>query len=72
MYNVRHTYVNKSWNYVMRQGKTQFSEGGLAHDVINSILEYGLVPNATYTGLINENTKHNHSKLVDTLKKNLR
>ena len=71
MYNVRHTYVNKSWNYVMRQGKAQFSEGGLAHDVINSISEHGFVPNNIYTGLINGNKKHNHSKLVDTLKKTL-
>lgn len=71
MYNVRHTYVNKSWNYVMRQGKTQFSQGGLAHDVINSISEHGFVPNHSYTGLINGNKKHNHSKLEDTLKKTL-
>lgn len=71
MYNVRHTYVNKSWNYVMRQGKTQFSQGGLAHDVINSISEHGFVPNYSYTGLKNGNEKHNHSKLVDTLKKTL-
>ncbi len=37
MYNVRYTYPVKAWNYIMRQGKIQFSEGGLAHDVINSI-----------------------------------
>ena len=30
MYNVRNTYPKKAWNYVMRQGKAQFSEGGLA------------------------------------------
>lgn len=33
MYTVRNTYPKKAWNYVMRQGKAQFSEGGLAHDV---------------------------------------
>ena len=38
MYNVRQTYPLKAWNYVMRQGKTQFSEGGLAHDVLNSVI----------------------------------
>lgn len=37
MYNVRNTYPKKAWNYIMRQGKAQFSEGGLAHDVINSV-----------------------------------
>ncbi|MDD7887657.1 C1 family peptidase [Flavivirga sp. 57AJ16] len=71
MYNVRHTYIDKSWNYVMRQGKTQFSQGGLAHDVINSISEHGFVPHSIYTGLTNGNEKHDHSKLVDTLKKTL-
>jgi bleomycin hydrolase len=68
MYNVRHTYSNKAWNYVMRQGKTQFSEGGLAHDVFNSIATYGLVPESAYSGLKNDATEHDHSKIVPELK----
>ena len=44
MYTVRNTYPKKADNYVMRQGKAQFGEGGLAHDVMNSVAEYGLVP----------------------------
>ena len=68
MYTVRHTYSKKAWNYVMRQGKTQFSQGGLAHDVMNSISEYGVVPNAVYSGLMEDNKMHNHSKMVDSLK----
>ena len=63
MYNVRNTYPKKAENYVMRQGKAQFSEGGLAHDVINSLREYGLVPNSIYTGLNGEEEKHNHAEL---------
>ena len=52
----------------MRQGKAQFSEGGLAHDVINSISDFGIVPNSIYTGLnVNEET-HNHSKMVESIK----
>ncbi|NOR28376.1 MAG: aminopeptidase [Lutibacter sp.] len=69
MYNVRHTYPVKAWNYVMRQGKIQFSEGGLAHDVLNSIASNGLVPESAYSGLLNETKQHNHSKLVPELKK---
>ena len=68
MYNVRHTYPKKSWIYVMRQGKAQFSQGGLAHDVINSISEHGFVPNSVYTGLQSNETGHNHSNLVQTIK----
>lgn len=68
MYNVRNTYPKKAWNYVMRQGKAQFSQGGLAHDVINSISEFGLVPNSVYSGLVTEKETHDHSKLIDSMK----
>ena len=64
MYNVRHTYIDKARNYLMRQGKAQFSEGGLAHDVMNSIRKNGLVPQSAYTGFgAGENT-HNHAEMV--------
>jgi len=69
MYNVRHTYPIKAWNYVMRQGKIQFSEGGLAHDVLNSVASNGLVPESAYSGLINNTTKHNHTLIIPELKK---
>jgi len=69
MYNVRHTYPKKAWNYVMRQGKIQFSEGGLAHDVMNSVATNGLVPESAYSGLLNNSTNHNHSKIIPELKK---
>ncbi|MDV7187345.1 C1 family peptidase [Lutibacter sp. TH_r2] len=69
MYNVRYTYPAKAWNYVMRQGKIQFSEGGLAHDVLNSVEKYGLVPESAYSGLLNGSKKHNHAKIVPELKK---
>lgn len=64
MYTVRNTYPAKAENYVMRQGKAQFSEGGLAHDVINSVARYGLAPNSAYTGLTLTDTKHNHAEMV--------
>ena len=64
MYTVRNTYPKKAENYVMRQGKAQFSEGGLAHDVINSVGEYGLVPQEAYSGLFADETGHNHSEMV--------
>ena len=68
MYNVRNTYSNKAWNYVMRQGKIQFSEGGLAHDVFNTVATNGLVPESAYSGLQNDAIKHDHSKIVPELK----
>ncbi len=68
MYTVRNTYPKKAWNYVMRQGKAQFSEGGLSHDVINAVAAYGLVPEASFTGLQTNETKHNHSEMIAVLK----
>lgn len=67
MYTVRHTYPKKAENYVMRQGKAQFSEGGLAHDVIRSVAEFGMVPQAAYSGLDSESDTHNHAELVAVL-----
>lgn len=63
MYTVRNTYPKKAENYVLRQGKTQFSEGGLAHDVINSVAQNGLVPNSVYSGLNGTAEKHNHTEM---------
>jgi len=68
MFTVRNTYPKKLDNYVMRQGKAQFSEGGLAHDVLNSVAEYGLVPNEAFSGLFQNETGHNHAELVAVLK----
>lgn len=68
MFTVRHTYPKKAENYVMRQGKAQFSEGGLAHDVLNAVEQYGLVPVEAYSGLGLNEESHNHAELVAVLK----
>lgn len=68
MFTVRNTYPKKAWNYVMRQGKAQFSQGGLAHDVMNAVKSHGLVPNSAYSGLQILQEKHNHSEMVSVLK----
>ncbi|WP_299684679.1 C1 family peptidase [uncultured Dokdonia sp.] len=67
MYTVRTTYPMKAENYVMRQGKAQFSEGGLAHDVLNSVAQFGLVPIDAYTGLAPTENKHNHAEMVTVI-----
>lgn len=67
MYNVRNTYLDKAENYVMRQGKAQFGEGGLSHDVINSARKYGVVPESNFIGKTNSDSKYNHGKMVAEL-----
>lgn len=72
MYQVRQTYPMKAENYIHRQGKAQFSEGGLAHDVLNSVREYGLVPAEAYDGLLANENKHNHAEMVEVLESMLK
>ena len=68
MFTVRNTYTDKANNYLYRQGKAQFSEGGLAHDVMNSVAKYGLVPEQEFSGLETGVQNHNHAELVAVLK----
>lgn len=67
MYQVRNTYPVKAENYLMRQGKAQFSEGGLAHDVMNSVEKNGLVPEEAFSGLFTGETNYNHAEMVAVL-----
>ncbi len=67
MYSVRNTYEKKVENYILRQGKAQFSEGSLAHDVMNSIKENGLVPDQVYTGNVSITGIHNHAEMFKSL-----
>ncbi|WP_284653357.1 C1 family peptidase [Flavobacterium terrisoli] len=67
MYNVRNTYLDKGENYVSRQGKAQFGEGGLNHDVINSALKYGIALQNEFSGKIYDTAKHDHTRLVKEL-----
>jgi len=71
MFTVRNTYLEKAKNYILRQGHTQFGEGGLGHDLINSIAKYGAMPESVYSGLKPGHVQHNHVKLVKELEEYL-
>src|SRR5215212_10443534 len=71
MYTVRNIYVEKAKNYILRQGKAQFGEGGLGHDLIRAISLYGAMPESVYSGLINGQTMHNHQILSSELQQYL-
>ncbi len=68
MYIVRYAYVQKAIDYVRFHGKNNFSQGGQAHDVVNVIKEYGVVPEQNYPGMKYEKPYHDHSELVNFLK----
>src|SRR5215510_13047469 len=51
MFTVRNIYIEKAKNFVLRQCKAQFGQGGLGHDVIRAVSLYGTVPDSVYSGL---------------------
>lgn len=63
MYFVRKNYEEKARNYYLRQGKAQFGQGGLAHDVINAYASAGAVPQDVYSGLLHGETSYDHSEM---------
>jgi bleomycin hydrolase len=66
MYIARNIYVEKAKNYILREGKAQFSEGGLGHDLIRGISLYGAMPQEVFQGATGEIP--DHRGLTDTLK----
>ncbi len=64
MYFVRYTYPEKARQYIMRHGMTNFGEGGQAHDVMNVVKKYGIVPESAFPGRRDVSKPHNHSELV--------
>lgn len=67
MYVVRNIYKDKARNYMLRQGKANFSQGSLAHDLMRIMAKDGMVPESVYSGLVmTEN--HDHSEMEKGLK----
>ena len=67
MFVVRNIYHQKCENYVRRQGHAQFGEGGLAHDLLNAVKRYGIMPESAYPGRKDASKPLNHQKLVKSL-----
>ena len=67
MFVARNVYLEKADNFVRRHGKTNFGEGSLSHDLINTIEKYGLMPNEAFSGLVADLGKHDHSELAGLL-----
>ncbi len=68
MFVVRNIYMNKAQNYVLRQGKANFSQGSLSHDLIRIADQFGVVPESVYSGKHSAEAKHNHSEMEAGLK----
>ncbi len=68
MFVVRNIYKDKAFNYIMRQGKANFSEGSLSHDLLRIAGSKGMVPESAYSGKLDGNLKHDHSEMEAALK----
>ena len=67
MFVVRNIYIEKALNYVRRQGTTQFGEGALGTDFLQSAEKYGLVPEWIYPAR-EEDATYDHRELSLLLK----
>lgn len=67
MYCVRRNYADKAVKYVRVQGSLNFAQGGSFADVIETINEYGVVPQDVYEGLNYGETQNKHSELEAVL-----
>ena len=68
MFVVKNIYRYKALNYVLRQGKANFSQGALAHDYLNAIEKYGIVPEEVFSGKTVGEKAHNHGEMEVLLK----
>lgn len=68
MYVVKHIYREKAMNYILRQGKANFSQGSLAHDVISAIRQYGIVSQDMFDVRTDESEPYDHGEFVAATK----
>lgn len=63
MYIVRRNYKDKAVKYIRVHSSLNFAQGGSFADVIETINEYGVIPEDAYKGLNYGETVHRHSEM---------
>ncbi|MDR2652531.1 MAG: C1 family peptidase [Prevotellaceae bacterium] len=71
MFPVYYSYISKAVKKVRRHGNSAAGQGGQAHDVLNVIRNYGIVPESVYSGISTGDSIHNHGKLANDLREYL-
>ena len=69
MHTVYYEYVEKARRYVRERGKSHFDEGSESNAVTRVVKQYGVVPATAYLGIIGQDKRHNHGRMVKLLKK---
>ncbi len=67
MYIVRRNYEDKAGKYVRLHGYLNFAPGGSFADVVETLDEYGIMPDTDFTGLQNGEERHNHIEMDNVL-----
>lgn len=65
MFVARHAYYIKIKEHLRQKGKNFFTSGGQFQDVQHVVAQFGLMPEAAYSGLVNGAENHDHG-LLDT------
>jgi bleomycin hydrolase len=68
MYTVYWEYVEKARRFIQERGNSAFDEGSEGNAVTRIWKKYGVVPEDSYTGLLNGRTYHNHANMVNEMK----
>lgn len=68
MYIVWNTWLSKAKKYVRLHGNMTFAGGGAANDVLDVIMNTGIVPEEVYSGTNDSKKQHNHTELDLVLK----
>lgn len=68
MYIVRRNYEDKAKKYARLHGNLNFTAGGSFADVVETINEYGIIPEEAYRGLNYGTERHNHGEMDKVLK----
>ena len=67
MYIVRRNYKDQAVKYIRLNGHLNFSQGGSFADVVESLDEYGVIPDEFYSGLNYGEDKHVHGEVEAVL-----
>ncbi len=71
MFVVDHIYREKADAYYRMHGSNTFGEGGLSHDVLHAIAEYGIVRQSDFPGLWPYEKGYDHGELQTVLQADL-
>lgn len=69
MFIARYAYIDKLNKYLATKGKTYYEGGGQFRDVLRVVNKYGMVPEEAYSGLVNHQSRHDHTKLDTAMRR---